>query len=260
MNELSQYLTNSNNNSHLNSNSKMASFLYSYSNVNNNYNNYKIDNNYIGYKEHFSEDKNPLFKNAVHLNEGKKRKSRNLILKREMNDLKSLSNENIFRRNNWIKNNKLKNNIILFGEQSINNNGDINNNYLSSVNNILLSQKFNLPNLKSVFYEQEEKNINPAINKIKNKNLGNIKIMKENKSNLIYSLKDIIKDNKNLLPNIKVDKNKNIFGQDYINKFLVNTINKRNMSYNNLDNINDVNKDNSYKNLFLKVKKNAKKE
>ena len=263
MNELSQYLlnSNSNNNSPYNSNSRLTSFLYSYSNANNNFNNYKIDNNYIGYKEDFSEDKNPLFKNAFHLNEGKRRKSRNLIFKKEISEQKSLSNENIFIRNNWNKSSKNKNNIVLFGEQNINNNNDnINNNYLSSVNNILLSQKFNLPNLKSVFYESEEKNINPDINKNKNKKLANIKIMKENKSNLIYSLNDIMKDNKNLLPNIKVDnnKNKNNFGRDYINKFLVNTIQKRNMSYDNLDNMNDINKDNSYKNIFLRVKKTAK--
>ena len=42
-----------------------------------------------------------------------------------------------------------------------------------------------------------------------------------------------------------------------MNKFLINTIQKRNMSYDNFDNINnDINKENSYKNIFLRAKKN----
>ena len=57
-----------------------------------------------------------------------------------MSTKKSLSNENIFQRNSLMKNN---NNIILFKGQNFN----INDN---ATNNILLSQKFNLPNL--IFY------------------------------------------------------------------------------------------------------------
>ena len=133
---------------------------------------------------------------------------------------------------------------------------DINSNYLSSVNNIFLSNKFNFPNLKILFSEENENYLNADMNKNVTKNLGNIKVMKENKSNLIYSIKDIRKDNKNFLPNINADKNKNILGKDYINKFLINTIQKRNLSYGNLENINDINKENSYKNQFLKIKKN----
>ena len=131
MNELSQFLSNSNSNSNLNSYSKIASFLNSNSNINN--------YNYIGYKEHFNEEKNPLFQNAVYINEDKKNlKSRNSFL---MSTKKSLSNENIFQRNSLMKNNN--NNIILFKGQNFN----INDN---ATNNILLSQKFNLPNL--IFY------------------------------------------------------------------------------------------------------------
>ena len=240
MNELSQFLSNSNSNSNLNSYSKIASFL----NLNSNINNY----NYIGYKEHFNEEKNPLFQNAVYINEDKKnKKSRNSFL---MSTKKSLSNENIFQRNSLMKNNN--NNIILFKGQNFN----INDN---ATNNILLSQKFNLPNLKLVFSEANENHINTDINKMKNKKLGKIKVMKENKSNIIYSMKDLKKNKNNNLPEIKFDNNqkRKIFGQDYINKFLINTIQKRNMSYDNFDNINnDINKENSYKNIFLRAKKN----
>ena len=240
MNELSQFLSNSNSNSNLNSYSKIASFLNSNSNINN--------YNYLGYKEHFNEEKNPLFQNAVYINEDKKnKKSRNSFL---MSTKKSLSNENIFQRNSLMKNNN--NNIILFKGQNFN----INDN---ATNNILLSQKFNLPNLKLVFSEANENHINTDINKMKNKKLGKIKVMKENKSNIIYSMKDLKKNKNNNLPEIKFDNNqkRKIFGQDYINKFLINTIQKRNMSYDNFDNINnDINKENSYKNIFLRAKKN----
>ena len=252
MNELSQFLSNSNNNfdsNYNNSYDQIASFLSSYSKNNNK------NNNYIGYKEHFSEEKNPLFKNAMFINEEKNKKSRNSIFRREMGDKKSLSNENIFRRNNLQKKNKSNNNILL-KEQSLNS-YDINNNYLSSVNNILLSNKFCFSNLKSVFSDDYEKNINTNTNRIKNINLGNVRIIKENKSNLIYSLRDIKKENNNILPNINFNRRKNEIemGQDYINKFLINTIQKRNLSYGNLDNINDINKENSYKNLFLRMKR-----
>ena len=258
MNELSQFLSSSNNDikpNNNNSNNKMTSFLYSYSNTNNN-NDYKTKNNYIGYKEHFNDERNPLFQNAFNLND---RKSRNLLLKREIGNKKSLSNENIFRTNKIIKKGKSYNNIILLKDEQNFNGKDINSNYLSSVNNIFLSNKFNFPNLKILFSEENENYLNTDMNKNVTKNLGNIKVMKENKSNLIYSIKDIRKDNKNFLPNINADKNKNILGKDYINKFLINTIQKRNLSYGNLENINDINKENSYKNQFLKIKKNNNK-
>ena len=139
MNELSQYLSNSNNNSNINSNSKIASFLNSNSSMNN------LD--YLGYKEKFNEEKNPLFQNAVHLNQEKKnKKSRNLFLKKDMVNKKSLSNENIFSRNNFLRNSKSVNKIIL-NDKNININDNITDNYLSSLNNILLSQNFNSPNL-----------------------------------------------------------------------------------------------------------------
>ena len=258
MNELSQFLSSSNNDiktNNNNSNNKIASFLYSYSNTNNN-NDDKMKNNYIGYKEHFNDERNPLFQNAVDLNKGK---SRNLLLKREIRNKKSLSNENIFRRNNMIKKGKSNNNIILSKDEQNLDNKDINSNYLSSVNNIFLSNNFNFSNLKLVFSEENENYLNTDMNKNDNKNLGKIKVMKENKSNLIYSFKDMRKDNKNFLPNINTNKNKNILGKDYINKFLINTIQKRNLSYGNLDNIYDINKENSYKNQFLKLKLNNNK-
>ena len=253
MNELNEYLSNYTNDmssNYNNSNSKIASFLYSYSNKSNN------SNNYIGYKEHFNDERNPLFQNAFNLND---RKSRNLLLKREIGNKKSLSNENIFRTNKIIKKGKSYNNIILLKDEQNFNGKDINSNYLSSVNNIFLSNKFNFPNLKILFSEENENYLNTDMNKNDTKNLGNIKVMKENKSNLIYSIKDIRKGNKNFLPNINADKNKNILGKDYINKFLINTIQKRNLSYGNLENINDINKENSYKNQFLKIKKNNNK-
>ena len=259
MNEFSQYLSNSNNNNNnLNSNSKIASFLYSYSNpniINTNINNEKKNNNYIGYKESFNEEKNPLFKNAVHFNEKIVKKSRNSLLKKDMVNKKSLSNENIFKRNN-----KFKKNIIILKEQNINyndNDKDSYNNYLSSVNNILLSQKFSFPNLKSVFSEENDNHIITDTNKINNKNLGNVKIMKENKSHAIYSFNDIKNANKRFLPSINLDKinNKKEIGLNYINKFLADTIKRRNMSCENLDNKNNINKENSYKNIFLRNKK-----
>ena len=254
MNELSQYLSNSNNNSNINSNSKIASFLNSNSSMNN------LD--YLGYKEKFNEEKNPLFQNAVHLNQEKKnKKSRNLFLKKDMGNKKSLSNENIFSRNNFLRNSKSVNKIIL-NDKNININDNITDNYLSSVNNILLSQNFNLPNLKYTFSEENENHMSTDINKIKNKKIGKIKIIKENKSNLIYSLKDLKKGNNNILPNIKFGNNKKIkiLGQDYINQFLINTIKKANISNDNFDsNNNDINKENSYKNIFLRSNQNKSK-
>ena len=231
MNELSQFLMSSNNNDKFNSNNKIASFLYSYSNSDVNdkfsydYNNYNY--NYIGYRENFNEDKNPLFQGAFHIKEDNKFSA----IK------KSLSNENIFRKNKFIKRNL-----------------NINNKNFS--NNILLSQNFNFPNLKSVFSDAKENYINTDINKAKNKNSKKnekIKIMKENKSNkIIYSFSDL--KNKRILPKINTDKkdDKNYMGQNYINKFLIGTI-KRNLS--NSDYINDINNENSYKNKFLKLKK-----
>ena len=256
MNELSQFLSNSNNNSNLNSNSKIASFLNSNSNMNNYY-------NYIGYKENFNDERNPLFQNAVHIKEERNnKKSRNLILKREMGNKKSLSNENIFNRNHFLKKSRsINKNLFKNKNINININDNISNNYLSSVNNILLSQNFNLTNLKYAFSEENENHLSTDISKIKNKKIGKIKIMKENKSNLIYSLKDLKKGNNNIFPNIKLDNNKKmkIQGQDYINKFLINTIKKTNISYDNFENNNDINKENSYKNIFLRSKQNKTK-
>ena len=250
MNELNEYLSNYNsdmNSNYNNSNSQIASFLYSYSNKNNSNNN-NNNYNYIGYKEHFNDERNPLFQNAVHINE---EKSRNLLNKRDLFNKKSLSNENIFRRNNLLKKGRNKSNISLFSQPNL----ITNNNYLSSVNNILLSNKFSYSNLKSFFYDYNENHEIKDRNNINNKKLGNVKVIKENTNNLIFSLKDIRKNKQNILPNINSNKNKNIMGQDYINKFLINTIQKRNLSYKNMENLNDINKENSYKNQFLKSKK-----
>ena len=249
MNELNEYLSNYNsdmNSNYNNSNSQIASFLYSYSNKNNTNNNNNY--NYIGYKEHFNDERNPLFQNAVHINE---EKSRNLLNKRDLFNKKSLSNENIFRRNNLLKKGRNKSNNSLFSQPNL----ITNNNYLSSVNNILLSNKFSYSNLKSFFYDYNENHEIKDRNNINNKKLGNVKVIKENTNNLIFSLKDIRKNKQNILPNINSNKNKNIMGQDYINKFLINTIQKRNLSYKNIENLNDINKENSYKNQFLKSKK-----
>ena len=250
MNELNEYLSNYNsdmNSNYNNSNSQIASFLYSYSNKNNSNNN-NNNYNYIGYKEHFNDERNPLFQNAVHINE---EKSRNLLNKRDLLNKKSLSNENIFRRNNLLKKGRNKSNNSLFSQPNL----ITNNNYLSSVNNILLSNKFSYSNLKSFFYDYNENHEIKDRNNINNKKLGNVKVIKENTNNLIFSLKDIRKNKQNILPNINSNKNKNIMGQDYINKFLINTIQKRNLSYKNMENLNDINKENSYKNQFLKSKK-----
>ena len=249
MNELNEYLSNYNsdmNSNYNNSNSQIASFLYSYSNKNNTNNNNNY--NYIGYKEHFNDERNPLFQNAVHINE---EKSRNLLNKRDLFNKKSLSNENIFRRNNLLKKGRNKSNNSLFSQPNL----ITNNNYLSSVNNILLSNKFSYSNLKSFFYDYNENHEIKDRNNINNKKLGNVKVIKENTNNLIFSLKDIRKNKQNILPNINSNKNKNIMGKDYINKFLINTIQKRNLSYKNMENLNDINKENSYKNQFLKSKK-----
>ena len=250
INELNEYLSNYNsdmNSNYNNSNSQIASFLYSYSNKNNSNNN-NNNYNYIGYKEHFNDERNPLFQNAVHINE---EKSRNLLNKRDLFNKKSLSNENIFRRNNLLKKGRNKSNNSLFSQPNL----ITNNNYLSSVNNILLSNKFSYSNLKSFFYDYNENHEIKDRNNINNKKLGNVKVIKENTNNLIFSLKDIRKNKQNILPNINSNKNKNIMGQDYINKFLINTIQKRNLSYKNMENLNDINKENSYKNQFLKSKK-----
>ena len=115
------------------------------------------ENNYIGYQEEF-EDNNPLFQGAMNFKEKLQNNQNKLSLKNK----KSFSNENIFdSKKGKIKlNSRMKKNISfqinpLYNNQKIlmnlNSHLNINNNYLSSVNNILLSDIFNSPNLKVYF-------------------------------------------------------------------------------------------------------------
>ena len=197
-------------------------------NNNSQFNKYNTENNYIGYKEEF-EDNNPLFQGSINFKEELQNNQNKLSLKYK----KSFSNENIFDSKGKIKfNSRMKKNISfqinpLYNNKKIlmnlNSHLNVNNNYLSSVNNILLSDNFNSPNLKSIFLDEnennnKEKNIikQKYINKfnfgiINNKNWGSIIIDDVNiKNNNSYKEHFLIQKNRYLKTpnNIKIAKSK----------------------------------------------------
>ena len=153
------------------------------------------------------------------------------------------------------KKNILINNKLSFQEKNITNK----NNYLSSMNTILLSDNFNNQNLKSVFLDENENHINTQENKIKNQNKKNNLINYENNNggniNLISPLKNL-NYRKKVLPIITEinNKEKNEIKQKYINKFNLEIMKNKNWGSNNF-NENFENK-NSYKEQFIRQRNN----
>jgi hypothetical protein len=305
MNEISNYLLSQNTS---NNNEQISSFFnndYKNNQTNNNKvintndnkndekNNLQInqlntDNNYIGYKEEFNDNNNPLFYGAVQIKDESQKNQKiynnqHLLPLRIIKDKKSFSNENIFISNKKNNNPHLKKNISqinpLFNKRKLlinnklyfqsNNNINIKNNnskekYLSSMNSIILSENFNSPNLKSIFIDEEENHIMKKDNKIDNKNnLINIKcnsIELENnkeKFKILYPLKKL-KYQKYKLPVItEINNNhvnKNAIEQKYINKFNLRIIKDKNWGNDNNYNNIDSNEKNSYKEQFLRKK------
>ena len=272
MNEISNLLSSQNSNINIYNNQITSFFNYDYSkNINNNKNeineknnsqfNYNTENNYIGYKEDFK-DNNPLFQGAMNIKEETQNNKNKLTLKNK----KSFSNENIFNSKGKIKvNSRMKKNISyqinpLYNNHkilmNINKNLNTNNNYLSSVNNILLSDNFNSPNLKSIFLDENENKIGTNNNSVENKvNNDNENANRIKTDNIIYPLKDL-KYRKNILPIITENNNKdkNAIKLKYINKFNFGIINNKNWGNIILDDLN-INNKNSYKEQFL-IQKN----
>ena len=264
-----------------NYNNQLTSFFnYDYSqntkkenNLNSEINKFNTENNYIGYKEEFNDNNNPLFQGALKIKEDVVQNSnQSKVLPLKIINKKSFSNENIFipkRKINSImkknisyhinplynKKNILINNKLSFQEKNITNK----NNYLSSMNTILLSDNFNNQNLKSVFLDENENHINTQENKIKNQNKKNNLINYENNNggniNLISPLKNL-NYRKKVLPIITEinNKEKNEIKQKYINKFNLEIMKNKNWGSNNF-NENFENK-NSYKEQFIRQRNN----
>jgi hypothetical protein len=264
-----------------NYNNQLTSFFnYDYSqntkkenNINSEINKFNTENNYIGYKEEFNDNNKPLFQGALKIKEDVVQNSnQSKVLPLKIINKKSFSNENIFipkRKINSImkknisyhinplynKKNILINNKLSFQEKNITNK----NNYLSSMNTILLSDNFNNQNLKSVFLDENENHINTQENKIKNQNKKNNLINYENNNggniNLISPLKNL-NYRKKVLPIITEinNKEKNEIKQKYINKFNLEIMKNKNWGSNNF-NENFGNK-NSYKEQFIRQRNN----
>ena len=309
MNEISNFLLS--HNSKINNEQISSFFNYDYShnskniNVNlndnktieknnSNSNKFNIDNNdnYIGYKEEFNDNNNPLFHDAFKLNEESQNNPKNYnnhpLIPLKKNNMKSFSNENIFIPKK-VDNSRMKKNIsyqinplfnrrkILINNKSSFQDNNINihfntkDNYLSSLNTILLSENFNNSNLKSIFTDGDDNN---AVSR-ENKNKSNVQnnnvdikfnsIDYENNNgniNVLYPLKKI-KFKKDKLPAItEINNNNNIkkyiFEQKYINKFNLNIIKNKNWGNDGNDNIYDLNFNdkNGYKEHFLRERNN----
>ena len=276
MNEISNLL--SSQKSKINNNYITSFFNYDYSkNLNDNKNeiNEKYyselnklnkENNYIGYKEEFTDNNNPLFQGAVYIkdevqnNQNNKKNGKensNKVLSLKIKNKKSFSNENIFLPKRKI-NSKLKKNVSyqinpLYNKKNIhlNINSNLNNNYLSSVNNILLSDNFNGPNLKSVFLDENQNHIITHENKAENNIILKLNSIENENKNTIAPLKNL-KYRKDILPTITENNNKEkyIIQQKYINKFNFDIVKNKNWG-NNINDDNLFNK-NSYKDKFLK--------
>ena len=288
-----------NTNNTINMNSKVINTNINENNKKDEKNNLLLDKlntennyNYIGYKEEFFDNNNPLFHGAVHIKEETQKDQQKIYNKPPLLPLKAIkdkrcfSNENILipkKMNNNNNKPRLKKNVSyqinpLFNKKKLliskkinfNSNNNINmqyNNtnekYLSSMNSIVLSEKFNCPNLKSIFADEEDNNMTSKDNIIDNnkKNLINFKFnsieFEKNKNgniNILYPLKRI-KCNKYKLPTITENNNnnlnKNVIEQKYINKFNLRIMKDKNWGNGNLYNI-DSNDKNGYKEQFLR--------
>ena len=283
--------SNNNTNDDLNNNKITSFFNYDYSKNNKNINNndnilIKInninkttendiinnENNYIGYKEEFNDNNNPLFKGAFQIHEEPKILKENLqkksvspspLLPIRIKNIRSISNDNIFTTKRRLFKSETKDSIY----QNQNNNFNLNSNntnsnqYLSS--NILLSQNFNSPNLKSIFMDENENYLSSDENKINNnKNNNIINDLKFNSINYenddgninVVSPFKILSRRKQKLPAITENnkKDKYLIEQQYINKFNLGIVKNKNWGNENLDETN--NNKNSYKNQFLRQK------
>ena len=292
MNELSYLFSNQNinmNNNEFNNNQITSFFNYDYSHNNNDNNLEKIDNykkynsefntinnenNYIGYKEEFN-DNNPLFQDAFQIQEdpqiNTKKNKVSPLFPIKLKNLKSKSNQSIFNpiiriNKSQIKDVYYKNSLSTDRNNLIKNkssfqgaNMNTNDKLISFNNNILLSQNFNSPNLKSIFLDDNEKyeNYLSTDENKTNKNNNNIrfnsidyKINNEN-INVIYPLKNL-RYRKNILPSIIDNNKKNKYSleQNYINKFNLGIVKNKNWGNDLDEQIND-NK-NSYKEQYLR--------
>ena len=228
-------------------------------------NKFNTENNYIGYKGEFQENINPLFQGAVHIKEEpqnfqKNSSGKSRLLNFKIKNKKSMSNENIFVPKK-IKT-KMKKNISyqinpLYNKRNIflNINSISNNNYLSSVNNILLSENIKIPNLKSIFNDENIEENNMKNNLFYNSIDSETSHRNKSNNNIIAPLKNL-KYRKNLLPVITEinNKDKNLIKQKFINKFNFDIINNKNWGNNGIDNEN-INNKNSYKEQYLKQRK-----
>ena len=289
--------SNNNNNDNLANNKITSFFNYDYSqNTKNIYNNDNIlnkinninktsekndsnfdninndNNNYIGYKEEFNDNNNPLFKGAFQINDEpkilkenhkKKSVSPTPLLPIKIKNIRNISNDNIFSTKRRLFKSETKDSIYQnqYNNFNLNSNNTNSNQYLS--NNILLSQNFNSPNLKSIFMDENENYLSSDENKInKNKNNNKINDLKfnsinyENDDGNINVLKPfkILSRRKHKLPAITENNNKDkyLMEQQYINKFNLGIVKNKNWGNENFDDTN--NNKNSYKNQFLRQK------
>ena len=275
-----------NNNDDLNNNKITSFFNYDYSknskNINDNILN-KIserndtkfepvnnDNNYIGYKEEFNDNNNPLFKGAFQIHDEpkihkeplqKKSVSPSPLLPIKIKNIRSISNDNIFNTKRRLFKSETKDSIYQnqYNNFNLNSNNTNTNQYLSS--NILLSENFNSPNLKSIFMDENENYLSSDENKVKDKK--NFNIIDDLKFNSIdYENDDgninvvspfkVFSRRKQKLPAITENnkKDKYLMEQQYINKFNLGIVKNKNWGNENLDET--YNNKNSYKNQFLR--------
>ena len=275
-----------NNNDDLNNNKITSFFNYDYSknskNINDNILN-KIserndtkfepvnnDNNYIGYKEEFNDNNNPLFKGAFQIHDEpkihkeplqKKSVSPSPLLPIKIKNIRSISNDNIFNTKRRLFKSETKDSIYQnqYNNFNLNSNNTNTNQYLSS--NILLSENFNSPNLKSIFMDENENYLSSDENKVKDKK--NFNIIDDLKFNSIdYENDDgninvvspfkVFSRRKQKLPAITENnkKDKYLMEQQYINKFNFGIVKNKNWGNENLDET--YNNKNSYKNQFLR--------
>jgi len=276
-----------NNNDDLNNNKITSFFNYDYSKNSKNINNDNIlnkinerndtnfeavnnDNNYIGYKEEFNDNNNPLFKGAFQIHDEpkihkeplqKKSVSPSPLLPIKIKNIRSISNDNIFNTKRRLFKSETKDSIYQnqYNNFNLNSNNTNTNQYLSS--NILLSENFNSPNLKSIFMDENENYLSSDENKVKDKK--NFNIIDDLKFNSIdYENDDgninvvspfkVFSRRKQKLPAITENnkKDKYLMEQQYINKFNFGIVKNKNWGNENLDET--YNNKNSYKNQFLR--------
>ena len=143
----------------------LSSYMYS-NDSNIDLNNYKDENNYIGFKEEFNEN-NPLFQDVYKIPSLDQTKNKIKYNENNLNQSINLSNINILKNKKiFLKNekNKNKNNLIhSYDSIKMNSNRYKNNN---SYNSIKLNENIKNNNLKNLFTENEENSYNKKYNSI----------------------------------------------------------------------------------------------